>query len=126
MNVEDLKSRLQSHATGLGGTLQNPSTRSTAKRVVWALALFSLLVWSLLAWGTHVVLSGGADFLQNNLHWFEGYAWLEPWLAGGVGITEGVVIALTWIVWAVGALLILMGAWLLPKALGLFSSAVTR
>jgi hypothetical protein len=126
MNLEHLKSRLESQVLGPGGAPARPAASSAVRRIVWAFALFSLLVWSLLAWGAHVVLSGGADFLQNNLHWFEAYAWLEPWLAGGVGITEGVAIALTWIVWALGAIAILMGAWLLPKAFRLFGSSIAR
>ena len=126
MNLAHLKSRLESQTSGLGNAVASPAARSTARRVVWAFASVSLLVWSLLAWGAHLLVSGGADLLQNQLHWFEAYAWLEPWLSGGLGITEGVMVVLTWIVWAIGALLILMGAWLLPKALGLFGTAVAR
>lgn len=130
MDIERLKSHLGTH---LGQATfsrspdgARPGAGKALRRVVWAFALFTLLVWSLLAWGAHLLVSGGAGLLQGQLHWFEAYAWLEPWLSGGLGITEGVMLALTWIVWAVGALFIAMGAWLVPKALGLFGNVATR
>jgi hypothetical protein len=123
MSPSILKSRiLTAMPAGLGG----PSGSRTIRRIVWTLALASFLAWSLLAYGAHALLVGGAAFLQTQTEWLGAYAWLEPWLESGIGLTAGISVAITWVVWGVGAFLILLGAWLLPKAFGLFGGAPAR
>jgi hypothetical protein len=123
MHSSSLKSRI---LTAMPAGLSGPGASRTIRRVVWTLALVSLLVWSLLAYGTHALLVGGAAFLQTQTEWLGANAWLQPWLESGIGLTEGISVAITWIVWGVGAFLILLGAWLLPKAFSLFGGAPAR
>lgn len=126
MNFGTLKSRFESTIPGAATVLAHAPASRTVRRVVWTLALMSLLAWSLLAYGAHALLVGSADFLQSQTDWLGAYAWLEPWLQSGIGLTEGLSVAITWIVWGMGTLTILLGAWLLPKAFTMFSSAAAR
>lgn len=126
MNPRTLKSHFESAVPAAAAALGRPRVSRAVRSIVWALALMALLTWSLLAYGAHALLVGSAAFLQTQLDWFGSYAWLEPWLEWGLGLTEGVSVAITWVVWGVGALLILLGAWLLPKAFNMFGGAVAR
>ena len=126
MNHHTPKSRFESAVPAAVAALGGPRASRTVRQIVWTLSLMALLAWSLLAYGAHALLVGGAAFLQTQIEWFGATAWLQPWLEWGVGLTEGISVAITWVVWGLGAFLILLGAWLVPKAFNLFGGAVAR
>ena len=127
MDINTLKSRFESAMpAAAAAALIRPGASRTLRRVVWTVAVVALLAWSLLAYGAHALLVGGAAFLQTQLDWFAGYPAIEPWLESGIGLTEGLSVAITWIVWSVGTFCILLGAWLLPKAFTRFAGAAAH
>lgn len=81
-------------------------------KLIWGLAIAALAVWSLLSWGTYALVTGGGTWLASNA----GLLALQPdwqyWLQWSVRLVEQFGVVLLWIVWGLGAVTVLVGAWL--------------
>jgi hypothetical protein len=94
---------------------------------IWILAAFGLLLWSLLAWGVHAVLTidpqwvGGLGPLVDKIPYGDVLSqWIPGWqdlLRMGLDITQsllgwmgGAAPVIVIVLWAIGALLVLGGA----------------
>lgn len=103
--------------------------------VVWLIAAAALALWSLTAWGMHALLTvdpahvGDMGVLIDSIPFAEGLSrWLPGWqdgvrvaaeiLQSVLGWVGGVAPALLWILWAIGATVLLGAA-------ALFSLLVT-
>jgi hypothetical protein len=89
-------------------------------RWMWILTALGLVLWTLLAWGLHALVSGGGDWTGQ---------WLSPALtpewdalaATALVWAERLGVAIVWIVWALGSLALaatatlLTGVWRLSR-----------
>jgi hypothetical protein len=87
-------------------------------RIIWIVAALATVVWSLLCWGTYALVTGGGEWLTANADllglqpdWQYGLQWL-------LRLAEQFGAALVWIVWGLGTLTVLVGAWLGGRVLG--------
>jgi hypothetical protein len=128
MNALSLLARSQLLRSGLGAlSAHEPRVASPrGRRVTWILAGAGLLLWSLLAWGAYRLVDTGGDWLLALQVWPPALDWLQPWLEGGVGLIEAVALFVAWAAWAGGALALLLGAWLLPRALAAAGRLLAR
>jgi hypothetical protein len=79
-------------------------------KIVWAIALLALAVWSLLAWGTHALLDGSAAWLTALVDPLLHSANWERWLQSALGLTEGAGEALVLALWVLGSIGLLLCA----------------
>lgn len=90
----------------------------TMKRLVWVGAIFALVMWSLLSWGSYWLMTAGAEWLGGIGAFFA----LPPeWtlaLEWSLRLVEQFGVVLLWVLWAIVALVIVVGAWLLTLVVG--------
>ncbi len=73
----------------------------------------ALLLWSLACWATVWLLSGSADFVTAQVQqWAPWEPEIEPAVATINAALERFGSGLAWALWAVGALLLIVGSWL--------------
>lgn len=84
-------------------------------RLIWALALVAVALWSLFSWGSYALVTAGGDWLTANADLLaplglqaEGQYWLQ-W---SLRLVEQFGVVLLWIVWGAGTAAVLLGAWL--------------
>ena len=83
-------------------------------RLIWVLALVAVAVWSLLSWGSYALVTGGSDWLTANadlLAPFGLQAEGQYWLQWSLRLVERFGVVLLWIVWGIGTVAVLVGAW---------------
>lgn len=76
------------------------------KKLYWALALGGVAIWSLLTWGAYALVTGAGGFLVANADVLGG-ADVQYWVQWTLRLLEQFGVVLLWIVWAVGAVLLL-------------------
>jgi hypothetical protein len=103
---------------------------------VWIVALCLLGLWSLAGWGLHALLASGVQWageLKPLLERIPLSAWIERWVPGWIdalhmaadlmqgllGWLGGAAPVLVWVVWAIGAVLLLGLAMLLTVVIAL-------
>jgi hypothetical protein len=87
-------------------------------RLIWILAALALLFWSLLSWGTYAIVTGGGEWLTSNADLLALAPEWQYWLQWLLRLVEQFGAVLVWIVWAAGALFVVVGAWLAGRVLG--------
>lgn len=87
------------------------------KTAIWILAALLLCLWSLLTWCGYALIDGSGSFLLAQTEWVSAHPDIQYWLAWAVRLLEGAGLIVVWIVWAIGALAILAGALLVPRAI---------
>lgn len=90
----------------------------TAKRLVWVGALLAIAMWSLLSWGSYWLVTAGAEWLAGIGALFA----LPPeWtlaLEWSLRLVEQFGVVLLWVLWAIVALVIVAGAWIVTLVVG--------
>ncbi len=103
---------------------------------IWIIALLLLGLWSLAGWGLHALLLGGVQWvgdLKPLLERIPFAVWIERWVPGWqdairlaldlmqslLGWLGGAAPMLVWVVWAVGAVLLVGFALLLTMVVAL-------
>jgi hypothetical protein len=72
------------------------------RKAVWVAAVLSLLLWSLLAWGAHLALSGSSDWLSVlSSHVVQNTSW-GAWLEMAFNWAEKLGLVALWAVYGVG------------------------
>lgn len=96
---------------------------TTMKRLVWIGALLALALWSLLSWGSYWLVTAGAEWLAG----MGGFFALPPeWLQAlewSLRLVEQFGVVLLWVLWAIVALTILVGAWIVTLFVGVAGKA---
>lgn len=91
---------------------------TTVKRLVWIGALFALALWSLLSFGSYWVVTAGAEWLAGAGAFFAlPPEWLQA-LEWSLRLVEQFGVALLWVLWAIVALVIVAGAWIVTWVVG--------
>lgn len=93
-----------------------PARRRRFSTLVWGIALLALVLWSLTAWATALLFTGGGDFLVSQAAIWSAY-WPELELAVATATAWIAQFGPTtlWIVWAFGAVSIVFGAWIVDR-----------
>jgi hypothetical protein len=91
---------------------------TTVKRLVWVGALLALVMWSLLSWGSYWLVTAGAEWLAGIGAFFALPAEWTLALEWSLRLVEQFGVVLLWVLWAIVALTIVAGAWLLTLVLG--------
>jgi hypothetical protein len=92
---------------------------TTVKRLVWIGALFALALWSLLSWGSYWLMTAGAEWLAGMSTFFAlPPEWLQA-LEWSLRLVEQFGVVLLWVLWAIVALVILVGAWVVTLFVGM-------
>jgi hypothetical protein len=86
------------------------------KRLFWILTAGAIVLWSLLTWGTYALVTGAGDFLVANADLLGGGTDVQYWLQWSLRLLEQFGVVLLWIVWAVGAVLLVATAAIGTKA----------
>lgn len=87
----------------------------------------ALLLWSLACWATVWLLSGNADFVATQVQQWS--AWepeIEPAVATLSASLARFGSGLVWALWAIGALLLVVGSWLSAQVAGWLGRLVQR
>jgi hypothetical protein len=98
-------------------------------RIVWIVAAVVLTLWTLLSWGTYLLLGGASELLAGSAGWLQAYPEWQGWLEWSVRLVEQFGVVLLWIVWALGALATLAGAWIamrLARTAGAHANSLRR
>ena len=78
--------------------------------LIWLGTLVLLALWSLLAWGTHAVLTGGGDWVAGLAATLLADAAWQAWLDAALAWTAQFGSVIVWVLWAVGAVVLLLAA----------------
>lgn len=96
---------------------------TTVKRLVWVGAFLAIAMWSLLSWGSYWIMTAGAEWLAG----MGGFFALPPeWLQAlewSLRLVEQFGVALLWVLWAIVALVIVIGAWIATAVVGVAGKA---
>lgn len=96
---------------------------TTMKRLVWIGALLALALWSLLSWGSYWLVTAGAEWLAGMGAFFAlPPEWLQA-LEWSLRLVEQFGVVLLWVLWAIVALTILVGAWIVTLFVGVAGKA---
>src|SRR5512147_2197358 len=87
-------------------------------RLIWALALVAVALWSLFSWGGYALVTGGGAWLGANADLLGLQAEGQYWLQWSLRLVEQFGVVLLWIVWAAGTATVLLGAWLTTRLAG--------
>ncbi len=87
------------------------------KKLVWGLTFFGIALWSLLSWGTYLLLGGTSEFLTANAELVGANPEWQYWLQAAIRFAEQFGAAAIWIVWAIGGLVALGCGWLIARLL---------
>ena len=87
-------------------------------RIIWGVALAAIAVWSLLTWGSYVLVTQGSEWLAGAGAVF---ALPQEWQSGlewSLRLVEQFGVALLWVLWGVVVVVTLFGAWLVTWLVG--------
>lgn len=91
---------------------------TTVKRLVWVGACLAIAMWSLLSWGSYWLMTAGAEWLTAMGGWLAlPPQWLQA-LEVSLRFVEQFGVVLLWVLWAVVALVIVAGAWIVTAVVG--------
>lgn len=91
----------------------SPSGGGGLATAAWIAGLAVLLLWSLTAWATALLLTGGGEFAASQAAaWAPFYPEVELALSTASAWLRQFGTAALWIVWGFGAVLIVFGTWL--------------
>jgi hypothetical protein len=80
---------------------------------IWLAGLVVLLLWSLISWAAALILTGGGDFLTAQAAvWSVQYPEVDLAVSTAAAWLAHFGTALLWLAWAIGAVMIVFGAWL--------------
>lgn len=87
-------------------------------RIIWGVALAAIMVWSLLTWGSYVLVTQGSEWLAGAGAIF---ALPQEWQFGlewSLRLVEQFGVALLWVLWGMVVVVTLFGAWLATRLVG--------
>lgn len=95
--------------------------------LLWVGGLLALLLWSLGAWLVGLLFSGSGEFLQQQAAaWATYHPEVELVVSTGTAWMGHFGTAALWILWALGALLIIFGTWLAVQGLRALQRGMQR
>ena len=86
-------------------------------KLIWGITIFGVALWSLLTWGSYLLLGGASDFLSANAELLGQYPQWQYWLQAALRLAEQFGAAALWLVWAIGTVVTLASGWLVARLL---------
>lgn len=84
-------------------------------KLVWALAIIAVAIWTLLSVGGYALLDVSAEWMTQNADVVSNHPDITGWLAWGLDLVRDVGVFVVVGVWAFVSITIILAAWLIQR-----------